>query len=169
MRAFLCLCVPRPHECCQYGRCLRCFAYEKHLITPSAVPCLPNAIENKHAGQLLAAAPDHHLHGHLHHRHQPRLPQHPRSLHNNFLKVARRVLCRRGVGHIVYKVLNVVLPERCSVARPPPPPARHTPSDPKMYRPPATMDRPGPERNITGRPCIVFMCVSLLRACPASP
>lgn len=62
MRAFLCLCVPLPHECFQYSRCLRCFAYEKHLITPSAVPCLPNAIENKHAGQLVAAAPDHHHH-----------------------------------------------------------------------------------------------------------
>ena len=49
MRAFLCLCVMLPHECFQYSRCFRCFAYEKHLITASAVPCLPNAIENKHA------------------------------------------------------------------------------------------------------------------------
>ena len=45
---------------------------------------------------------------------------------HNFLLVMCRVLYREGVGHIVYKVLSDVLPERCSVAGPPP--ARHTPT-----------------------------------------
>ncbi|MPC60708.1 hypothetical protein E2C01_054764 [Portunus trituberculatus] len=61
---------------------------------------------------------------------------------HNFLLLRCRVLCREGVGHIVYKVLSDVLPERCSVAGPPP--ARHTPTTSpgvvrscvKMYRRP---------------------------------
>ena len=56
MLAFLYLCVLVSRQCFQYSRCFWCFAYEKHLITASAVPCLPNAIQNKHAVHLTTAA-----------------------------------------------------------------------------------------------------------------